>query len=175
MKRVYLFYLTDNRKEYPAISSFKKGKYSLYAWTTRKEIKRDFSNHRNMELFICIKQNMDDVTFSEFSKKYENWLLEYRRLSTKIVDNKRYIKNSVCVLAPASEIDMLRDDTFHELDNVTYIDPLCFKDSFGIMLRDIFKINEVCKPIPREDDLPWYAVEIDWLGVYCHLFNNTYK
>jgi len=176
MKRVYLFYLIDNnRQEYPAVSSFKKGKYSLYAWTTRKSIKKDFSHHRNMTLFECVERDMNESTFNEFAEKYRNWLLEYRRLSTKLIENSRYIKRTVCILAPASEIDILNEDTFHGLDKVTYVEPLCFKDSFGVILRDVFKMNEVRKPVPSEDDLPWYEVEIDWLGVYCHLFKNTYK
>lgn len=193
MKKVYLFYLIDyeiNLSKYPGIDEdqVKQGKekqYTFYAWTPNKKIRNRFKSMRNMSLFFeKVRTVEDDAEFEEFTKNYDQFLLEDRALTTKVIRNDRIARDVVLVLSTSKEIDFVifnyfdsyMDNDIFWSDTVPLLRPDCFVSPYKEAL-EYLRYSEVIEwlcPL-EENPLPFNPIDIDGLAIYVHIYNNIYR
>ena len=188
--KVYMFYLVGinkNMNKFPAINYdeiIQENNLSIYpyAWTADKLFRKQFKNVRDMNKFY--EQILDIDDFESFANINSETMLEFRRVNTKVVKNKKIHSESIKILSTGREInyatmninDILSSIISENLynDYTEFIRPNLYSKEFMKTLKKL-DIENVISDVKNMDKLPWSLHNMDSLNIYITAFANTYK
>lgn len=204
--KVYKFYLYKKNirhEKYPAISEdnifeTKNGKFAcLYGYTDSKDIRDEFIEYRNMNIFKMKEENMSKERFEAFSQLYPDELLEYNSFGTNVVEcgntvirpiplvvtNKEYdmVFMDCNMIAEGSLYDLFKDITQNADDPTAFYDNVFkFQNMFKHDITEALEYLEFTNVMfeyfsPESSELPYTAFPEDKLMAYIKLFRNTFK
>ena len=203
--KIYKFYLCKKfiqKNKYPAVNTenyFETfgGKIAyLYGYTNDKNIKNEFIEYRNMDLFKLVESNISKEYYEKFAETYPDNELEYNSFVTSSVFDESITSRSVQLVTTNKEASIIFmdndsiarnqlydifDDIMNYNNNDVFFGSLI--DFPNIFKHDIIKALEYLEFTnvmleyfsPENIEIPFIAFKEDKLMAYIKIFGNTYK
>lgn len=190
--KIHCYYLHKSKvsiSEFPGIvneydiKGTEDFEYVFYAFTPDKISADFFETTRNMKLFYKKVIFMDRTIYEEeFYPENEERCIEEYQLITKVIENGIYKKGFITVLAPNSEIFMIKDFNPYLFEKYAFEYKLGTNYEIPGFNSNIFKNEEVrelvdlfCATDDDSTSLLTYGFDIDEYGLYIKMFFNTMK